>query len=336
MAKIIFLCFLVCQAVSIYSASISSDSAEAGEEEYYDAEDEYSDDYFITRQPAPRSRVLFDEDNGATRIHFKIEEKDKSLNTRISSEEIIITLKEINQIFDKKKHKVNSNSKLSHSDKKKARACRKKQLLFSLTDTKCHNPTSEGPCRNNKWFVAVKGKLEGVCRRNLCTSEENPIMYDGTCSGLYESCPKSSRLYLNKRGRGFCDCDQGFSYNTEDDSCHREHTQGPCGEEETWLGRKAPEKHKTGHKVFGKCVQNKCENGEAKWKDKKCYKVDSGDMFNMCLDSQHGELAIEDKLMTCKMETRGRAVIMGAGRSCRRGRTWSSYRNRCVRVYSRG
>ena len=45
---------------------------------------------------------------------------------------------------------------------------------------------------------------------------------------------------------------------------------------------------------------------------------------------------VEDEVMTCTMVMEGRAVAMGIGRSCRRGRAWSSYRNRCVRVYSRG
>merc|ERR1712215_222480 len=68
----------------------------------------------------------------------------------------------------------------------------------------------------------------GVCKRNLCTNEKTPIMFNGTCSQIYGNCPHSSRLYINKRGLGFCDCDDGFSYNIADDKCYKEHTQGPC------------------------------------------------------------------------------------------------------------
>ena len=88
--------------------------------------------------------------------------------------------------------------------------------------------------------------------------------------------------------------------------------------------------------MFGKCKSNKCKEGKVEWKDKKCYKVDSGEFFDMCVENERGEMVIEDEVMTCRMVMEGRAVAMGIGRSCRRGRAWSSYRNRCVRVYSRG
>eukprot|EP00092_Neocalanus_flemingeri_P027772 GFUD01030146.1.p1 GENE.GFUD01030146.1~~GFUD01030146.1.p1 ORF type:complete len:350 (-),score=77.24 GFUD01030146.1:126-1175(-) len=349
MVRVMVWGFLLCQAAFIFSASIST-GAEDSTEVDYDTDYEYSDEYIETESeeeeadiPRPRSRVLFDEEENSSIIHFKVSGKETRLNRKIAftnpesrSEEFEMTLKEINEIFGKKRHSKNKKGKLSRSDKKLARDCRKKHLLFSKKDNKCHEPTSEGPCNNDKWFVAVKGKLEGVCRRNQCTSDETPILFNGTCSALFGVCPNSSRLYLNKRGEGFCDCDQGFSYNIEDDKCHREHTQGPCTDKQTWLRRKTPKNHKTGHKVFGKCKENKCGEGEVEWKDEKCYTVDRGDMINMCLESQQGELVIENEVLACTMVTRGRAVAMGIGRSCRRGRAWSSYRNRCVRVYSRG
>ena len=68
------------------------------------------------------------------------------------------------------------------------------------------------------------------------------------------------KLYIiNKRGVGFCDWDEGFSYNIEDDKCYKEQTQGPCKKGETWL--RALKTLKTGWKVFGKCEMNKCEVG---------------------------------------------------------------------------
>jgi len=247
-----------------------------------------------------------------------------------------MTLKEINEIFDKKKHMKKSKGKLTRRDKKSARECRKKKLLFSTIDKKCHEPTSAGPCKNNKWFVAVKGQLQGACRTNQCTNDETPIMFNKTCSELYGSCPKFSRLYLNKRGLGFCDCDEGYSYDIEAGTCFKEHTQGPCTDEQTWLRRRTPKNHKTGHKVFGKCKLNKCEEGQIEWKNKKCYKVEKRAMFDMCVENENGEMVVEDDVLTCKMVLEGRAVSLGVSRSCRRGRAWSPYRKRCVRVYSRG
>merc|ERR1711913_22837 len=140
---------------------------------------------------------------------------------------------------------------------------------------------------------------------------------------------------LTREEWGFCDCDYGYSYSQEDDTCYKEHTPGPCGEKETWLRRRTPKKHRTGHKVFGKCKMNKCAEGMLEWKDKKCYKVDQGEMFAMCVAEEKGEIELEDEVLTCKLVMEGRAVVGGISRSCRRGRAWSRYRNRCVRVYSR-
>jgi len=326
-----------------FSASIDIEDSE-----------EYYDDYLYSQEEeteqseslVPRSRVLFDNDQEneeADSSAIKFSAEDEKLDRKISfviPEErlakIEFTLRELNEIFDKKKHKRGKKGKLSRQDKKTARSCRKKKLLFSVVDKKCYEPTSSGPCKNNTWFVSVPGKLQGVCRRNPCPGDENPILYDGVCSSLYGSCPGGSRLYLNKRGVGFCDCDQGYSYSREDDACYKEHTPGPCTQGDTWLRRATPSKHRTGHKVWGKCVLNKCEEGEVEWKDKKCYKVDQGEMFEMCVADERGELVLEDNVVTCKMVMEGRAVAMGISRSCRRGRAWSRYRNRCVRVFSRG
>jgi len=328
---------------------------------------EYSNENTESNDAISRSRVLFgddgdgdyeySEDNGNTEQEEKnlppsmiqeihdlkatnLQRKVTFTNPEIISEKIEMTLGEINQIFNKKKHKKNKKGKkrqLTQPEKKQARKCRKQKLLFSIKDKKCHEPTSQGPCKNNKWFVAVQGKLNGVCKRNRCTDEENPIMFNGTCSQIYGNCPNSSRLYINKKGLGFCDCDEGFSYSIADDKCYKEYTQGPCSPTQIWVRRrKTPKNHKTGHKVFGKCKDNECKEGEVEWKDKKCYKVDTDENYDMCADSDKGDILLENDMITCELVQQGRAVILGVGRSCRRGRTWSSYRNRCVRVFSRG
>ena len=114
--------------------------------------------------------------------------------------------------------------------------------------------------------------------------------------------------------------------------------QGMCKEGHNWQHREAPDAHKTGHKVFGICKQSQCGEGEREWKDEKCYRVETGETFDTCFLSQHGELIIVADMISCKMVPQGRlrAVLVGRGRSCRRGRTWSPFRNRCVRVFSRG
>ena len=57
-------------------------------------------------------------------------------------------------------------------------------------------------------------------------------------------------------------------------------------------------------------------------------------MFDICKESEDGVMAKEGKIVTCKMEMDDRSVVSGPGRSCKRGRVWSDYRNKCVRLYS--
>merc|ERR1711872_10933 len=338
---------LVCSVAMVLPASVDMEEYEVDFSDYEDSmeiEEDYNDEKLLN----PRSRVLFEEDEvleekDSSAINLNARDEKVDLNQKISfiipedrSSKIEMTLKEINEIFNKKKFMKNKGRQLHRRDRKAARECRKKKLLFSTKDKKCHQPTSPGRCKNNKWFVAVKGQLQGVCKVNKCQDNEKPILFNGTCSPLHGSCPPGSRLFLNKRGEGYCDCDEGYSYNREDDSCYKEHTAGPCTSGEMWLQRNTPQKHRTGHKVWGKCKENKCEEGEVEWKDKKCYKVDEGEMFDMCVSDEKGEIVLEDNIITCKMVMEGRAVIGGVSRSCRRGRAWSRYRNRCVRVFSRG
>ena len=62
--------------------------------------------------------------------------------------------------------------------------------------------------------------------------------------------------------------------------------------------------------------------------DKKC---DNNEWF-IAVGGKLGEHV--DKI--CAKVTEILSVVLGVGRSCRQGRAWGSYRNRCVRVYSRG
>ena len=72
--------------------------------------------------------------------------------------------------------------------------------------------------------------------------------------------------------------------------------------------------HKTEHKVFGECVLNKCEEGKIEWKDKKCYKVDQGEMFETCVADEKGEIVFEENTVTCKMLMNGDIKILQKGK----------------------
>ena len=204
MPKLVVCGFILCQAAFLYSASITTDTTV-----HYDEEYAYSDEYIETeteqvetRRQIPRSRVLFEDDEfggekDSSAINFKVSGDESNLNRKLSfvnpenrSAKIEMTLQEINEIFDKKKHMKKNKGKLSRQDKKTARGCRKKKLLFSTADKKCHEPTSAGPCNRDKWFVAVKGQLQGVCKKNPCTSDDNPIFFNGACTALYRKWPE--------------------------------------------------------------------------------------------------------------------------------------------------
>ena len=170
MIWLIILGFVLHQAAFVISASITTEASN----EYYD-DYEYSDEYTETETEVetkiqiPRSRVLFEDDefeeeSDSNAINFRVSDEKSNHNEKISFinpenrlSKIEMTLQEINEIFDKKKHMKKNKGKLSRQDKKTARGCRKKKLLFSTADKKCHEPTSAGPCKNNKRFVAVKG-----------------------------------------------------------------------------------------------------------------------------------------------------------------------------------
>ena len=74
----------------------------------------------------------------------------------------------------------------SHLISKKTfpKVTRKKEIVGTIDDA-CHEPTSTGPCKAGDWIVAVNEHLQGVCRIIECTEDDNPIMFNGTCSSLY-------------------------------------------------------------------------------------------------------------------------------------------------------
>merc|ERR1711931_229803 len=118
-------------------------------EEYYnDYEDsmEIEADNSEKKSLNPRSRVLFEADEGleekdSSAINFNTRDEKVDLNQKISfiiqedrSSKIEMTLKEINEIFNKKKFMKNKGRQLHRRDRKAARECRKKKLLFSTKD----------------------------------------------------------------------------------------------------------------------------------------------------------------------------------------------------------
>ena len=90
-----------------------------------------------------------------------------------------ITVNEINQIFNKRGFLRNKNRHLTRTDKMKARECRRKKKLYFRKSTKCHRPLVQGPCKDStKWIVAIKGRLDGVCRERPCLDDDAPILYN--------------------------------------------------------------------------------------------------------------------------------------------------------------
>jgi len=255
---------------------------------------------------------------------------------RANNEDFITTIGELSRIFGRKRREY---KKLSKDEIKKARSCRKKKLLYSTKDESCHPPTTRGPCRDGKWFVAVKERLDGVCRKPPCNNDE--VFYDGSCTPVDEKkavCPEFQQLYVNKKGFGFCDCQSGFSYSIAKNTCYRELVGGPCEEEgEVWSGvpknsipKEVRERLQFGVKKFGECQSSGCDAGYVKWSDNKCYKMKAS---TMCLESETGDLELIEDEVTCSSSMGGRSTIGGRGGGCRKGRAWSNRRQRCIRVF---
>jgi len=249
-----------------------------------------------------------------------------------------MTINEINKIFNKKGFRGNKNRHLTRTDKMKARECRRKKKLFFRKTKKCHQPLAQGPCKTStKWLVAVKGRLDGVCRERPCQSEASPILYNGTCVPIdNDFCPQHSRLYLNKRGVAGCDCEAGYSRGSDrEGDCYRDFLPGPCQSPDSmvWLA--------------GDCVPDPCPPGQIMWRDggedgeddEDGADGDGGD--GECLPAEpgladcDGDLVLEAETQTVSCEARpglGRAIT-GNTRQCRRGQVWSTWRGRCVRLF---
>ena len=245
-----------------------------------------------------------------------------------------MTLKEINKIFNKKGFRGNKNRHLTRTDKMKARECRRKKKLYFRKTKKCHQPLAQGPCKTNtKWLVAVKGRLDGVCRERPCQSEATPIMYNGTCVSIdNDSCPPHSRLYLNKRGVAACDCEAGYSRGSDrEGDCYRDFLPGPCQSPDSmvWLA--------------GNCVPDPCPPGQIMWSEVGDDGDDDGgpDSTGECRPAEPGladcegdlVLAADTQTVTCEARPGLGRVITGNTRQCRRGQVWSSWRARCVRLF---
>ena len=109
--------FVLHQAAFVFSASITRETST----EYYD-DYEYSDEYteteteVETKVQIPRSRVIFEDDefeeeSDSNAINFRVSDEKSNHNEKISFinpenrlSKIEMTLQEINEIFDKKKH----------------------------------------------------------------------------------------------------------------------------------------------------------------------------------------------------------------------------------------
>merc|ERR1719481_833854 len=147
-------------------------------------------------------------------LHILDDEDDEDIllfRTNNEEEQILMTVDEINKVFGRTTK--NSKNELSNNEKAKAKDCRKMKKVYSTKTGKCHQPTSQGPCKKNKWFIAKRGRLDGVCRIPPCG--EGEVLYRGECqqaTGRSSVCPARHRLFLNKRGVGYCDCQQGFSW----------------------------------------------------------------------------------------------------------------------------
>lgn len=236
-----------------------------------------------------------------------------------------MTINEINKIFNKRGFRGNKNRHLTRTDKMKARECRRKKKLYFRKSKKCHQPLVQGPCKNStKWIVAIKGRLDGVCRERPCLDPASPILYNGTCVPIDNAeCPQYSRLYLNKRGEGYCDCETGFSRLSDGDgdgSCYRDFLPGPCDGPGSSLVL-----------VAGACVAQPCQAGEIRWSQGECRPAQpdlaqcEGDL----------ELQADSQVVTCQPwpdQDLGRAIT-GGTRQCRRGQVWSSWRRSCVRLF---
>lgn len=276
------------------------------------------------------------DDNQSSRVNFggptdirettstnPLQEKDSRINFGGTIKEET-TIESLNEIFPPQE---------TIGESKQAEHCKKLNMIFSLHGNTCHTPTSVGPCDpSTHWFVAQDDSWVGICRPRLCTGQNTPFLYKGVCSPIHGKCGQGERLYNDRFGEGFCGCDDGFLYHAKDNKCYRENLRGPCVEGKQWV-------KKRGSWMDGVCKRRGCNGGRVKWQDGMCYKIQEGLAFQNCSASVEGVVKKVEKknVLDCFMEIKMRAIApVFQGRRCRRGRTWSRYRKRCVRSYGRG
>ena len=244
--------------------------------------------------------VLFEEDSLkdiGSRINFsengnvetaEREERLFSFEDPENQAEIIrMKESEINKIFNKRKFR--KNKRLTKTDRKKIRECRKKDKLFSRRDKKCYHPLTEEPCgaKSNKWFVARKSQIVGVgvCRPKPCLEDDKPISLNGTCVAQDDStCPLFQEVVHTFEGEAICDCREGFSSSNIDTTtnitCHRDHMRGPCEDDRVW--------------IQGKCRRRRgCGEGQTLWHDGECHDLDRGEAWDTCVADEEGVLILE-------------------------------------------
>ena len=124
-------------------------------DEYYEYDNDEDNEYDVNYDSANDTEyvdfrtvkgdliVAVDDNDTLTEIDLEARSKRISLDDKIIfvnpenvSENIEMTLRQINDIFDKKEY--TKKTKLTRKEKKKARECRKNKLLTSASDGKCH------------------------------------------------------------------------------------------------------------------------------------------------------------------------------------------------------
>ena len=267
-----------------------------------------------------RDSVTFSQSTEITEDYYDETEEDRMLSFPIPADRkkiVKMTVNEINQIFNKGGFLRNKNRRLTRTDKMKARECRRKKKLYFRKTKKCHDPLVQGPCKDStKWIVAIRGRLDGVCRQPACLDDAAPIFYKGTCVPIdNDDCPQHSRLYMNRRGEGYCGCEEGHSQ-YQGSSCHRDYFPGPCTNS-TVL-------------VAGQCLADPCQPGQLLWRDGECHPASPS------VSDCEGELVLDtdSHSLTCQpRHDLGRAVLPGSVRRCRRGTVWSRWRGKCVTLF---
>ena len=100
---------------------------------------------------------------------------------------------------------------------------------YPLGQENCFLPLSREPCDDGQWtVVTADNRLK--CENIPCKNEE--AIFNETCINMFDSkaCNNfGERLYIDKYGKGVCDCDDGW-LRGDDGACYQEFTRGFCEE----------------------------------------------------------------------------------------------------------